>query len=97
MPSSHPTKDKTTDLKANSNSKGGEKAREADAGAREVRSGALRLLAAVWTRFPAACNYSPVWPRFFGAIAPLLPRLLVEVCAAFLLTGPVSVSEIVEI
>lgn len=61
------------------NSKSTEKAREADAGAREVRSGALRLLAAVLARFPAACDYGPYWPRFFAAIAPLLPRLLVEV------------------
>lgn len=64
-------------MTADSNST--QKAREADAGAREVRSGALRLLAAVLARFPAACDYGPYWPRFFAAIAPLLPRLLIEV------------------
>jgi hypothetical protein len=61
-------------------SKSIEKTREADAGAREVRSGTLRLLAAVLARFPAACDHGPYWPRFFAAIAPLLPRILVEVC-----------------
>ncbi|BDA46528.1 probable small subunit processome component 20 homolog [Coccomyxa sp. Obi] len=58
-----------------------EKARDADMGAREVRSGALRLLAAIWARFPAAADYGPFWPRFFSAAAPLLPRMLVEASA----------------
>lgn len=57
-----------------------EKARDVDMGYREVCSGALRLLAAIWARFPAAADYAPFWPRFFAAAAPLLPRMLVEVC-----------------
>jgi hypothetical protein len=50
-----------------------------DEGHREVRTAALRLLLEVWVRFPDRCDYSPFWPRFFSAVSPLIPRMLVEV------------------
>lgn len=52
----------------------------AEEGHREVRSLALRLLAQIWRRFPGGCDYASLWPRFFEAAQPLVPRLLVEVC-----------------
>ena len=48
-------------------------------GGREVRSGVLRLLASVWSRFPAQHHDSPVFARFFAAVAPLMSRLTTEV------------------
>lgn len=55
---------------------------EAAAADREVRASALRLLAALWARFPGArANiglYAPLWPRMFAAAAPLLPRTVIE-------------------
>ena len=48
-------------------------------GGREVRSGALRLLASVWERFPAQRPDSPVFERFFSAVAPLMQRITPEV------------------
>lgn len=48
-------------------------------GARELRAGALALLASVLRRFPRATDYAPLWPRLFLAAEPLLPRLVAEV------------------
>ena len=48
-------------------------------GGREVRSGVLRLLASVWSRFPAQHHDSPVFARFFAAVAPLMSRITTEV------------------
>jgi hypothetical protein len=46
---------------------------------REIRGSALRLLAALWRRFPAAvAACTALWPRFFVAVAPLMPRMVVE-------------------
>lgn len=52
---------------------------EASEGARELRGSCLRLLAQVLERFPDAGDYNFMWPRFFGAVAPLLPRISTEV------------------
>lgn len=50
-------------------------------GGREVRSGALRLLASIWSRLPAqAAGSQEVFPRFFSAVAPLTCRIATEVC-----------------
>ncbi len=49
-------------------------------GGREVRSGVLRLLASIWSRFPAQDHGSPVFSRFFAAVAPLMRRITTEVC-----------------
>ena len=49
-------------------------------GGREVRSGVLRLLASVWSRFPAQYHDSPVFGRFFAAVRPLMRRIATEVC-----------------
>ena len=54
-------------------------ARKLADGGREVRSGALRLLASVWARFPAQQPDSPVFERFFSAVAPLMQRITPEV------------------
>ena len=54
-------------------------ARKLADGGREVRSGALRLLASVWARFPAQQPGSPVFERFFSAVAPLMQRITTEV------------------
>ena len=48
-------------------------------GAREVRSSTLRLLADLWTRFPAGADYNPLWPRFFAVVEPIAQRLPIEV------------------
>ncbi len=48
-------------------------------GGREVRSGVLRLLASIWSRFPAQEHGSPVFSRFFAAVAPLMRRITTEV------------------
>lgn len=48
-------------------------------GDRELRSGTLKLLATIIRRFPAAVDFSPLWPRFLAAAAPLMPRLVAEV------------------
>ena len=55
------------------------KAEAATEGARELRAGALGLFAAVLRRFPEETDLAPLWPRFFAAAAPLLPRLVAEV------------------
>lgn len=52
---------------------------EAEEGGRELRSGALGVIASVLRRFPAATDVAPLWPRFFTAAEPLLPRLMAEV------------------
>lgn len=57
----------------------GKRQAEASEGARELRSGALGVIASVLRRFPAAADYSALWPRFFVAAAPLMPRLVAEV------------------
>lgn len=51
----------------------------AEEGARELRSGALGVIASVLWRFPQAADYAPLWPRLFAAAEPLLPRLVAEV------------------
>lgn len=48
---------------------------------RDVRSTALRLLAAVWQRYPGMADFNPLWPRFFRVTAPILERLPTEVSA----------------
>ena len=48
-------------------------------GGREVRSGALKLLAGIWSRFPAQAHDDPVFSRFFPAVAPLIARIATEV------------------
>ncbi len=48
-------------------------------GGREVRSGVLRLLASVWSRFPAQYHDSPAFARFFPAVEPLMRRITTEV------------------
>jgi U3 small nucleolar RNA-associated protein 20 len=48
---------------------------------REVRATSLKILAQVWTRFPAATDFNPLWPHFFAATAPLLARLQPEAAA----------------
>ena len=48
-------------------------------GGREVRSGVLRLLASVWSRFPAQYHDSPAFARFFPAVEPLMRRIPTEV------------------
>lgn len=48
-------------------------------GGREVRSGVLRLLSSVWSRFPAEHCDSPVYARFFAAVGPLMSRITTEV------------------
>jgi U3 small nucleolar RNA-associated protein 20 len=35
----------------------------------------------VFSRFPAALDFNPLWPAFFEAVAPLMPRLLPEAAA----------------
>ena len=49
-------------------------------GGREVRSGVLRLLASVWSRFPTQYHDSPIFGRFFAAVRPLMRRITTEVC-----------------
>ncbi len=53
-------------------------------GGREVRSGVLRLLASVWSRFPAQYHNSPAFARFFPAVEPLMRRITTEVRLAHL-------------
>ena len=60
-----------------------QKAKSHTDGGREVRSGALRLLASVWARFPAQQPDSPVFERFFSAVAPLMQRITTEVRLMF--------------
>ena len=48
-------------------------------GGREVRSGALQLLAGIWSRFSAQARDEPVFSRFFPAVAPLIGRIATEV------------------
>lgn len=48
-------------------------------GGREVRSGALKLLAGIWSRFSAQAHDDPVFLRFFPAMAPLIGRIATEV------------------
>ena len=48
-------------------------------GSREVRSGALKLLAGIWSRFPAQAHEDPVFSRFFPAVAPVIGRIATEV------------------
>jgi Down-regulated in metastasis len=58
---------------------GGDAAREEG---RALRSQCLRLLAQVWERFPDAHDYNPLWPAFFAAVTPLMPRLAAESAAS---------------
>jgi hypothetical protein len=51
-------------------------------GDRELRSGTLKLMATIIRRFPGAVDFSPLWSRFFTAVAPLMPRLVAEVISA---------------
>ena len=61
------------------------KAAEADSdentaeGARQLRSGCLRLVAEALRRFPDAVDYGFLWPRLFAASDPLMARIPVEV------------------
>ncbi len=51
-------------------------------GSREIRSSCLKLLAQVFTRFPAAVDLNPLWPLFFHSVDPLMERLQQEAVAA---------------
>ena len=57
---------------------GGASATELDA-AKDIRNGALRMLAEVWQRFPGACDYSHAWAPFVELAQPLLERTSIEV------------------
>ena len=57
-------------------------------GSREVRSGALKLLAGIWSRFPAQARNDPVFSRFFPAVAPVIGRVATEVRIAPLQLTP---------
>ena len=56
---------------------------EAMEGARELRGSCLRLLAQMLERFPNTVDYNFMWPRFFAAVTPLLPRIPTEVRTNF--------------
>lgn len=47
----------------------------------QVRSQALKLVAAIFRKYPAYTDYADFWNPFLEAVQPLLPRLLVEVSA----------------
>lgn len=50
---------------------------------RALRSQTLRMFAQVFSRFPAAVDFNPLWPGFFRAVAPLMmQRLVPEAVAA---------------
>ena len=55
---------------------------------REVRAGALKLLAGIWSRFPAQAHEDPVFARFFPAVAPLTGRIATEVRTAHCKANP---------
>jgi len=48
-------------------------------GARQLRSGCLRLIAEALRRFPDTIDYEFLWPRLFGATEPLVARIPAEV------------------
>ena len=48
-------------------------------GARQLRSGCLRLIAEALRRFPDTIDYGFLWPRLFGATEPLIARIPTEV------------------
>ena len=51
---------------------------EVAAGARQLRSGCLRLIAEALRRFPDAIDYGFLWPRLFVTAEPLMARLPTE-------------------
>ena len=47
-------------------------------GARQLRSGCLRLVAEALRRFPDTIDYGFMWPRLFAATEPLIARIPTE-------------------